>query len=111
MNWSLIILGLVALSSVAIAENSYLIIAPKLLKVGFDNQLSVFIAAASQPVEVKYELIIGQQRISGSTTVKAGETRNATITLPMEFPVGAAELIFTATGGIRFEDKRDVIVY
>jgi len=111
MNWSLIILGLVALTGVALAENSYLIIAPKLIKVGFENQLSVFIAAASQPVEVKFELLIGQQRIHGLTTVKAGETRNATLTIPKEFPVGAAELTITGTGGIRFEEKRDVIVY
>ncbi|UJR33963.1 hypothetical protein I4U23_021379 [Adineta vaga] len=111
MNWSLIVLALVALTGVAIAENSYLIIAPKLLKVGFENQLSVFIAAASKPVEVKFELLIGQQRISGLTTVKAGETRNATLTIPKEFPVGAAELTIIGTGGISFEDRRDVIVY
>jgi len=111
MNWSLIIVGLVALTSVAIAENTYLIIAPKLLKVGFENQLSVFIAAASKPVEVKFELVIGQQRIRGSTTVEAGETRNATLALPKEFPVGAAELTFIGTGGATFEEKRDVIVY
>lgn len=94
-----------------LVSSSYLIIAPKLLKVGFENQLSVFIAAASQPVEVKFLLAIGQQRLSGSTTVKAGETRNATLTIPKEFPVGAGELTIVGTGGIRFEDKRDVIVY
>jgi hypothetical protein len=111
MNWSVIILGLVALSGVAIAENSYLVIVPKLLKVGYDNQLSVFIAAASQPVEVKFELTIGQRRIEGKTTCKPGETRNATLALPMEFPVGPAELTITGTGGVRFEEKRDIIIY
>jgi hypothetical protein len=40
-----------------------------------------------------------------------GETRNATMTLPMEFPVGAGELTITGTGGVHFEEKRDVIVY
>jgi hypothetical protein len=111
MNWSMIVLGLVALSSVAIAENSYLVIVPKLLKVGFDNQLSVFIAAASQPVEVKFELTLGEKRIECTTTVKSGETRNATLTLPMEFPCGPGELTIMGTGGVRFEEKRDIIVY
>jgi hypothetical protein len=97
--------------SVAIAENSYLVIVPKLLKVGYDNQLSVFIAAASQPVEIKFELIMGQKRIQCTTSVKPGETRNATMTLPMEFPVGAGELTIVGTGGVRFEEKRDIIVY
>ena len=40
-----------------------------------------------------------------------GETRNASLTLPSEFPVGAGELTITGTGGVRFEEKRDVIVY
>jgi len=40
-----------------------------------------------------------------------GETRNATMTLPKEFPVGAGELTITGTGGVRFEEKRDIIVY
>ncbi|CAF0783616.1 unnamed protein product [Adineta steineri] len=111
MNWSLIILGLVAISSVAIAENSYLIIVPKLFKVGYENQLSIFIGAEKQPVDVKFELTVGQHRIQGLTTVKAGETRNATLALPMEFPVGPAELTIIGTGGITFEEKRDIIVY
>jgi len=111
MNWSLIVLGLVALSSVAIAENSYLVIVPKLLKVGYDNQFSVFIAAASQPVQVKFELTVGQKRIQGQTTVTPGTTRKATLTLPMEFPVGAGELTIVGTGGVSFEEKRDIIVY
>jgi hypothetical protein len=111
MNWSLIIVGLVALSSVAIAENSYLVIVPKLLKVGYENQLSVFIAAASQPVQVKFQLIVGQQRLQNTTTVKPGTTCNASLVLPMEFPIGAGELIITGTGGVNFEEKRDIIVY
>jgi len=111
MNWSLIILGLVALSSVAIAENSYLVIVPKLFKVGYDNQLSVFIAAASQPVQVKFELTVGKQRMECTTTVTPGATRNATLTLPMEFPCGAGELTIVGTGGVSFEEKRDIIVY
>ena len=41
----------------------------------------------------------------------SGETRNATLALPMDFPVGAGELIVTGTGGVRFEEHRDTIVY
>ena len=59
---------IVALSS------SYLVIVPKLLKVGYDNQLSVFIAATSQPVQVKFELTVGQQRIQSTATVTAGKS-------------------------------------
>jgi hypothetical protein len=55
--------------------SSYLVIVPKLLKVGYDNQLSVFIAAAaSQPVQVKFELWVGQQHIQGTTTVTPGRS-------------------------------------
>jgi hypothetical protein len=53
-------------------SSSYLVIVPKLLKVGYDNQLSVFIATASQPVQVKFELTVGQQHIQGTTTVTPG---------------------------------------
>ncbi len=84
---------------------------PNLLKVGHDNQVSVFIAAASQPVEVKFDLIIGQKHVEWKTICKAGETRNATLTLPNEFPVGAGELIIIGTGGLQFKETRDVIVY
>ncbi|CAF1139103.1 unnamed protein product [Adineta steineri] len=111
MNWSLIILGLVALSSVAFAKNSYLVIVPKLLKVDYENQLSIFIADAPKPVEVKFELVFGQKHLESKTICKSGETRNATLALPKEFPVGAAELIITATGGLTFEERRDIIVY
>ena len=52
--------------------SSYLIFAPKLFKVGFDNQLSVFIAAAPQPVEVKYILTVGPKRVEGKISVNAG---------------------------------------
>jgi hypothetical protein len=52
--------------------SSYLVIVPKLLKVGYDNQFSVFIAAASQPVQVKFELTVGQQLVQGTTTVNPG---------------------------------------
>jgi len=110
-NWSMIILGLVAMSSMVWAENSYLVIVPKLLKVGYDNQVSVFIGAASQPVEVKFELWMGKQHIEGMTTCKPGETHNATLTLPRDFPVGAGELRIVGTGGVRFEERRDVIIY
>jgi len=111
MNWSVIILGLVALSSAALAENSYLVIVPKLFKVGYDNQVSVFIAAATQPVEIKFDLQLGQKHLVGKATCKPGETQKATLTLPDEFPVGPGELCITATGGLQFEEKRDVIVY
>ncbi len=40
-----------------------------------------------------------------------GATRNATLTLPWEFPVGAGELTIVGTGGVSFEEKRDIIVY
>jgi hypothetical protein len=96
---------------VAFAENSFLVIAPKLLKVGYDNQVSVFIAVASQPVEVKFDLTMGQRHLEWKMVCKPGETRNVTLTLPKEFPVGAAEMTITGTGGLRFEEKRDVIVY
>lgn len=33
------------------------------------------------------------------------------MTLPKEFPVGAGELTIVGTGGITFEEKRDIIVY
>jgi hypothetical protein len=111
MNWSLIILGLIAVSSVAFAENSYLVIAPKLFKVGCENQISVFLAASSQPSEVKFDLVMGQRHMDSKITCKPGETRNVTLTLPREFPVGAGELFITGTGGIHFEEKRDIIVY
>lgn len=101
---------------------------PKLLKVGYDNQLSVFIAAASQPVQVKFELVIGQQRLQSTATVtpglliipekyslsmidRLGATRPVTLTLPKEFPIGAGELTIVGTGGITFEEKRDIIIY
>jgi hypothetical protein len=92
-------------------SSSYLIIAPKLLKVGYDNQISVFIASASQPVEVNFDLILGQKHFQVKTICKSGETRNATLALPKEFPIGAGELTIIGTGGLHFEEKRDVIVY
>ena len=49
--------------------------------------------------------------MNNEPTMNLGETRNATMTLPKEFPVGAGELLITGTGGLRFEEKRDVIVY
>jgi len=33
------------------------------------------------------------------------------LVLPTEFPVGAGELTIVGTGGVSFEEKRDVIVY
>ena len=33
------------------------------------------------------------------------------MTLPKEFPVGAGELTIVGTGGLTFEEKRDIIVY
>lgn len=91
--------------------SSYLVIVPNLFKVGHDNQVSVFIAAASKPVEIKFMLTVGQHRVETTTIFKSGETRNATLALPKEFPVGAGELIITGTGGLQFEERRDVIVY
>jgi hypothetical protein len=40
-----------------------------------------------------------------------GTTRNATLVLPMEFPVGAGELTIVGTGGVSFVETRDVIIY
>ncbi len=40
-----------------------------------------------------------------------GATRNVTLTLPAGFPVGAGELTIVGTGGVSFEEKRDIIVY
>jgi hypothetical protein len=111
MNLSLILLGLVALSSAAFAENSYLVIIPKLLKVGYDNQVSVSIAEASKPVEIKFDLWMGRRHIEATTTCKPGETRNATLTIPREFPIGAGELTITGTGGLHFEERRDIVIY
>ena len=54
---------------------------------------------------------MGSRRIQSTTTVKPGETRNATLTIPREFPIGAAELIITGTGGLRFEERRDTVIY
>ena len=79
-------------------------------------------------MQVKFELTVGQQRIERTATVTPGmyffkkqrnefiiiylgATRNATLTLPKEFPVGAGELTIVGTGGVTFEEKRDVIVY
>ena len=31
--------------------------------------------------------------------------------LPKEFPVGAGEMTIVGTGGVSFEEKRDVIIY
>ena len=40
-----------------------------------------------------------------------GATRQVTLTLPKEFPVGAGELTIVGTGGLTFEEKRDIIIY
>lgn len=40
-----------------------------------------------------------------------GQTRNAALTLPKEFPIGGGELTINGTGGLHFEEKRDIIVY
>jgi hypothetical protein len=91
--------------------SSYLVIVPKLLKVGYENQLSVFIADVSQSVQVKFDLTLGQQHLQTQIICKPGATCNATLTLPTEFPIGAGELIITGTGGVTFEEQRNVIVY
>jgi len=52
-------------------------------------------------------MIISKQKI----IINLGSTRNATLTLPLEFPVGAGELTIVGTGGVSFEENRDVIVY
>jgi hypothetical protein len=42
---------------------------------------------------------------------KSGETRNVTLTLPQEFPVGTAELVISGTGGLDFKETRGIILY
>ena len=77
----------------------------------YENQLSIFIASASQPVEVKFDLVLGSKRVESKIVCQPGVTRNATLVLPKEFPIGAGELIITGTGGLQFEEKRNAIIY
>ncbi len=60
---------------------------------------------------MKFVLTIGQYHLDNKIICKAGETRNITLTLPKEFPVGAGELTIIGTGGLNFEEKRDIIIY
>jgi hypothetical protein len=54
---------------------------------------------------------MGRRHIEATTTCKPGETRNATLTIPREFPIGAGELTITGTGGLHFEERRDIVIY
>ncbi|CAF1516777.1 unnamed protein product, partial [Didymodactylos carnosus] len=94
-------------------ENSYFIVLPKLLKVNYENQLSVLITTqVEQPVDVTFDLVVSsQQRIQARVTCQPGETKNVILSLPEHFPVGGGELTIRGTGGIQFSQKRDVIVY
>jgi hypothetical protein len=75
-------------------RNSYLIIVPNYFKNGYDNHISVFIAAtaAFKPVKVICDLTIGQQHFPNTTRCKLGETCQVTLSLPKEFPIGRGEL-------------------
>jgi hypothetical protein len=54
---------------------------------------------------------MGQKHLEWKTMCKSGETQNVTLTLPQEFPVGIGQLTITGTGGLQFEEKRDIIIY
>jgi len=54
-------------------SSSYLVIVPKLLKVRYDNQILVFIAAGSEPVEIKFDLMAGQWHIEDKIICKPGK--------------------------------------
>ncbi|CAF0859596.1 unnamed protein product [Didymodactylos carnosus] len=96
----------------SLAENSYFIILPKLLKVNYENQLSVLITTqVKQPVDVTFDLAILGQRVQARVTCQPGETKNVSLSLPEHFPIGAGELTIRGTGGIQFSEKRDCIVY
>jgi len=92
-------------------RNSYLIITPNLFKIGCDNKLSIFIAALYPPVEIKFNIQIDENIFQRKTICKPGETCQVTLSLPVEYPVGAGELTITVTDGVQFEEKRDIIVY
>jgi len=86
---------------------------PKLLKVGHANQLSVFITSSTrQSVSVDFDLRVGEELIRNEIIVKPGETRNVTLTLTKDFPVGAGELFVRGEGGeVKFEEKHHLIIY
>lgn len=88
-----------------------MVILPNLFKVEYDNQISILIAHGIEPVEIKFVLTINKHRIENKIICKSGETQNGTLSLPNEFPVGAGELIIIGSGGLQFEERRDVIIY
>ena len=54
--------------------SSYIILLPTLLKVDYDNRVSVFVAAtAPESLTVKFHLIVNQKPIESKITCKAGK--------------------------------------
>ncbi|CAF3353066.1 unnamed protein product [Rotaria sp. Silwood1] len=82
-----------------------------LLKVDYDNQLSMFIAAGLPSVEITFDLMVKQKHFKHKITCNPGKTHKATLTLPKEFPLGAGELTLSGTGGLHFNEKHDIIVH
>jgi len=91
-----------------LAENSYLVVLPKLFKVNYDNE---FMVVCVKPVEISFELVLGQQRLQRKLSCLEGESRNVTFPIPKAFPIGVGELTIQGRGGIEFMEKREVIVY
>ena len=53
--------------------SSYLVIIPNLLKVDYDNQVSVYIAEMSEPVEIKFDLMVNRTHTEDKITCKLGK--------------------------------------
>ncbi|CAF0996321.1 unnamed protein product [Didymodactylos carnosus] len=95
----------------SLAENSYLIVLPKLLKVDWSNEISISVANVAQPVEFSFELISRDAHLRTQITVRPSETKNVTLALNRQFPIGVGELIIQATGGLKFTERREVLIY
>ena len=92
--------------------SSYLVLVPKLLRVGHDNQLSVFITpSTSRTVEVRFDLHVAEHHIQSQVLVQPGDTRNGTLLVPRDFPLGAGQLTVCGEGGVQFEEKHQVLIY
>ena len=93
--------------------SSYLILVPKLLQVGDENPFSVFITPSSnESVRVRFDLRVGEHHIQSEILVGPGQTRNGTLTLPGDFPIGVGELLVRGEGGeVNFEEKHPLIIH
>ncbi|CAF5083804.1 unnamed protein product, partial [Rotaria sp. Silwood1] len=63
------------------------------------------------PVDIKFDLIVNQLHIENKIICTTGETRNVILAVSKKFPIGLGKLIITGSGGLNFEEKRDIIVY